>query len=420
MSEIRANERPNCREILNKQEKWRLTNISSQDNNYLKRKSHSLRIYIEYHLYLKEIKIEIQEEFLNSQTLRAFKTLLDHQNTIEELYEMIKNDLKSIIKSYYIFNTIYNNSKENQLFVNIGDKMFGIGYNRYGLCGQGHDDEIDELEIISEVCNSDDKVKEFVNGLDYVLCLTSENQLFSWGKNDHGQLGIGSVDKDILYEPQLIHSLNDVKIVQVCCGERHSLVLTEEGVVHGWGGNEYGQTGVGLHSDKVIMSPEKWKIGNKVTKIHCSNYQSFAITECGRVYSCGRNDHCQFGSQMTRNYEIFKPILNEKLSKIESIITSNTNTYFVTNEGDIYFCGQFYDNNYERHFQNIPSFITNLTRPKCSLSSNYVLNCFEYGIVGSQDIIYELLFDKIYKTEYKSFEDYFLKEQKMTYKLQHN
>ena len=164
-----------------------------------------------------------------------------------------------------------------------------------------------------------------------------------------------------------------------------------------------------LQSDKVITSPKQWNIESKVIKIHCSDYQSFAITECGRVYCCGWNDHCKLGSQPKRKTEIFKPILNEKLSKIESIITSNTNTYFVTEEGDIYFCGQFYDNNNKRHFQSIPSYITNLTRPKSSPSSNYILNSIEYGIVCSEDTIYELIFDNIYKTQYKSFEEYFLK-----------
>ena len=365
---------------------------------------------------MKDSQFRILTNSFNIDANIIFKTMIHLSSAIELFCDIITDDFKSIIKSFYIFNTSYNNSEETQMFVNIKERIFGIGYNRYGLCGQGHDNHIDQLEIISEVFNSHEKVEHFFNGLDYVLCLTSDSQLFSWGKNDHGQLGIGCVDNDLLYKPQLIQSFVDVKIVQVCCGERHSLVLTEEGVVYGWGDNCYGQTGVGLQKDKVITSPKQWNIERKVIKIHCSDYQSFAITECGRVYCCGWNDHIQLGSQTKRNTKIFKPILNEKLSKIESIITSNTNTYFVTEEGDIYFCGHFYDNNIKRHFQNIPSYITNLTRPKSSPSSNYILNSIEYGIVCSEDTIYELLFHKIYKTQYKSFEEYFLKVKKMTYK----
>ena len=249
MSEKIPNKRPNCREILNKQDKWCLTNIKSVDINYLEYEgqNNSMKIYINYHLHLKDIQFQFRKNSLNIDDVNIiFKTMINHSPAIEMLCDMITNDFKSIIKSFYIFNTSYNNSKETQMFVNIKERIFGIGYNRYGVCGQGHDNDIDQLEIIPEVFNSHEKVEHFFNGLDYVLCLTSDSQLFSWGKNDHGQLGIGCADNDLLYKPQLIQSFVDVKIVQVCCGERHSLVLTEEGVVYGWGDNCYGQTGVGL------------------------------------------------------------------------------------------------------------------------------------------------------------------------------
>ena len=90
---------------------------------------------------------------------------------------------------------------------------------------------------------------------DFCLALASDGNLFSWGKNDHGQLGISCVSDDKFYEPQLIEFFANDKIVQVCCGERHSLVLTEKGVVYGWGDNEYGQTGVGPVTEINITSP---------------------------------------------------------------------------------------------------------------------------------------------------------------------
>ena len=108
----------------------------------------------------------------------------------------------------------------------IDDKVFGFGYNRYGVCGQGYDRRIAEPLVITELC--DQSVKEFFNGYDFVLCLTSDNKFFCWGRNHHGQLGVGSVNKYRYYLPHLIQGINN-KIIQVCCGERHSLILTEEG-----------------------------------------------------------------------------------------------------------------------------------------------------------------------------------------------
>ena len=60
----------------------------------------------------------------------------------------VNEDLKSIIKSFYVFDSGY-----NALFVTIDDKVFGLGINRNGECGQGYDRSIDEPIIITELCN---------------------------------------------------------------------------------------------------------------------------------------------------------------------------------------------------------------------------------------------------------------------------
>ena len=111
-------------------------------------------------------------------------------------------------------------------------------------------------------------------------------------------------------------------IVQVCCGTHHSLVLTEEGVVYGWGDNRYGQTGCGQEGEEVIAKPTKWQIESKIIKIHCSEYQSFAITSDGNVYSCGYNNFCQLGSQLKKDEKVFIPILINNIENVESIATS--------------------------------------------------------------------------------------------------
>ena len=182
-------------------------------------------------------------------------------------------------------------------------------------------------------------LKNFFNGIDFVLALTYENQVYSWGRNDHGQLGIGCVKDNRFYEPQLIEFCPNVKIVQVCCGERHSLVLIEEGVVYGWGDNTYGQTGCGQQNQENVVSPTKWFIDCKVSKIYCSRYQSFAITNDGNVYFCGRKDHCEFAEKYGQSYKVFAPKLLENIDNIQEIITSNKNTYFVTKGMEIYFIG---------------------------------------------------------------------------------
>ena len=60
--------------------------------------------------------------------------------------------------------------------------------------------------------------------------------LFSWGGNQHGQLGIGKVDAGYPV-PQFISSLKGIPFCLVCAGGYHSFALSFSGALFGWGKN---------------------------------------------------------------------------------------------------------------------------------------------------------------------------------------
>ena len=186
------------------------------------------------------------------------------------------------------------------------------------------------------------------------------------------------------------------------------------------GDNRYGQSGGGRENKKPI----KWKIKEKIMKIHCSFNQSFAIiTE--RVYCCGYNNYYQMGSKLMKDEKPFKPTLLYNIENVEGIVTSETNTYFITNNGDIYFCVKYIKKG-KSHYENKPLKISNLkgmTNVFAS-SSNYFLNCLKYGIISTSNHIYEIHRDKIKNTyklrkKYKTFEEYIWKKHKICYKSIH-
>ena len=343
-------------------------------------------------------------------------------NSFEILRNIKDDELKLIIKLFYVFETNVETSEiwsSNALFVTIDDKVFGFGQNDYGVCGKGHNKRIEDPVIIEELC--DKSVKEFYNGFNFVLCLTTHKELFSWGMNDGGQLGIESFNKNQkLYWPRLMTSLSDVNIVQICCGDRHSIVLTEEGVVYGWGDNMYGQTGVGQKGEEVIYLPRKWIIESKIVKIHCSRYQSFAITESGRLYCCGINDEKQLGSQLEIDESVYIPTIHDNIENVESIVTSNNNTYFVTKYGEIYFNLYYCEKNIH-YFNDIckDDIFVRIIDSYETISlfySNNNLNCFEYAIICSGDIIYELHNQIFQKINHKTPEEYFMQKYQITHK----
>ena len=172
--------------------------------------------YKTVHIYQDNIKVD--SKICEIITEKCLPSYLRYKNNIDkfEMSENISENIKQIVKYFHVLH-------DNILFVTIDDKVFGMGYNYEGVCGFGHEYEVKEIELIPELC--DKGVKQFFIGRDFVLCLTSDNKLFSWGKNTDGQLGIGQLNKHKIFKPQLIDYFNNKTIVQVCCGDQHSAVL---------------------------------------------------------------------------------------------------------------------------------------------------------------------------------------------------
>lgn len=65
----------------------------------------------------------------------------------------------------------------------------------------------------------------------HVVALVNSGELYSWGHNGYGQLGLGMVGNQ-LSRPQIIKdTLESCKVTHVACGGHHTLVLTSEGKV---------------------------------------------------------------------------------------------------------------------------------------------------------------------------------------------
>lgn len=56
------------------------------------------------------------------------------------------------------------------------------------------------------------------------MALNQWGQVLSWGSDYHGQLG-QSIGEDIQSIPKIIRPLATYHIVQICCGQRHSIAL---------------------------------------------------------------------------------------------------------------------------------------------------------------------------------------------------
>ena len=83
-------------------------------------------------------------------------------------------------------------------------------------------------------------------GNQHSFYINDKHQLFAWGLNNHGQLGVGN--KFDQSAPTRVRDLDPYEgdyVVEVAGGEHHSIARTKNGLVYCWGLNDEGQVGVG-------------------------------------------------------------------------------------------------------------------------------------------------------------------------------
>ena len=86
------------------------------------------------------------------------------------------------------------------------------------------------------------KIKYIAAGDMHALAVDVDGHVWRWGYNEYGQLGNGAAQVEVVETPAMLESIENV--VAVSAGNSHSLALDAKGQVWGWGRNHHGQVGV--------------------------------------------------------------------------------------------------------------------------------------------------------------------------------
>lgn len=119
-------------------------------------------------------------------------------------------------------------------------EVYTCGVNTKGQLG--HEREGNKPEQIGAL--ADQHIIHVACGESHSLALSDRGQLFSWGAGSDGQLGLMTTE-DSVAVPRLIQKLNQQTILQVSCGNWHCLALAADGQFFTWGKNSHGQLGLG-------------------------------------------------------------------------------------------------------------------------------------------------------------------------------
>ena len=214
-------------------------------------------------------------------------------------------------------------------------QSWGWGYNSDGQLGDGGKDG--RAAAVSLVALDDIKLKQVSTGIDHALALTETGQVYSWGKNNDGQLG-----NDSIISTQTPLPLNDLNnIVAVAAGNAYSLAVKNDGTLWGWG---YPGNSNGLPSrNGGYLKPTLINNINNVKTVAASNSGdisdafSLVLKQDGSVWGMGVNDKGQLGNGTTVSSKAPTQVL--ALKNISAISVGDCHALALKNDGSVYSWG---------------------------------------------------------------------------------
>ena len=184
--------------------------------------------------------------------------------------------------------------RSHTLAINSRGELYAWGSNKNGQLGIG---TTTDNELAPQRVGNDNDWKAVSGGDDYSLALKSDGMLYAWGKNSRGQLGIGSTDKETT--PQQVGNADDWKTI--AAGKNHSLAIKSDGTLYAWGANHVGQLGNGENgtnfNDKSKDKTAPIQIGTDRDwqTISAGNTYSRAVKTDNTLHTWGNNVFGQLG-----------------------------------------------------------------------------------------------------------------------------
>ena len=125
------------------------------------------------------------------------------------------------------------------LFLDSEGNVYSVGLNRYGQLGLGHKTD---QNVLSKIVN--------IPPIQTISCVYAscylvdfEGNLWTFGNNDCGQLGHG--DKTHINIPKVISTLKDIQQISYGCTGNHFFTKNSQNQIFSAGYNNYGQLGTG-------------------------------------------------------------------------------------------------------------------------------------------------------------------------------
>ncbi|KAM8974841.1 RCC1 domain-containing protein 1 isoform 2-T2 [Pelodytes ibericus] len=195
------------------------------------------------------------------------------------------------------------------------------------------------------------QAQKLVLGNEHLVLLTSDRTVLTWGAGRHGQLGHGDLE-DVL-EPRIVDALHGLKMNEVAAGGWHSACISDGGDIYCWGWNESGQLGLPSktlaqerNAEETVIEGDDVEVTDFITiqsfpalidlpqeceasKISCGSRHTATVTCSGMLYTWGWGKYGQLGHGDTKNLDQAKRVeyFYQNQLCVEDVMCKHWNTY---------------------------------------------------------------------------------------------
>ncbi|KAL6115159.1 rpgr [Pungitius sinensis] len=186
-------------------------------------------------------------------------------------------------------------------------KLFMWGDNAEGQIGLGKESHASSPQEVSV-----GRPISWVScGYYHSALVTADGALYTFGERDNGKLGLSTEQLAQHRLPQPVKSLKE-PVSQVACGGGHTVALTEDAVFT-FGLGQFGQLGHGTFDFEArVPRPIRHFKKGRVRHVTCGENHTAVLTDGGLLYTFGDGRHGKLGLGEENFTNQFKPTLSPR------------------------------------------------------------------------------------------------------------
>lgn len=191
--------------------------------------------------------------------------------------------------------------------------------NKAGALGHGTKVHLGLPKKIPFFEENNIKIKQISAGRYHTVALSETGQVYTWGRGSYGTLGNGKKSSQL--SPILVNVLEDIRkadanneVVKIDSADYFTAALTKDGDIFTWGENAYGQMGIGsgvgidlVESESVPVNVE-FEGDVSLADFACGSKTMILLDNKGNAYKTGMKfDYIPKRIEIPKDFEIGRP-----------------------------------------------------------------------------------------------------------------